>query len=147
MKNSSSEIGLLKTVSSFLSPVTRLPLEVFQSISQTKVNSSQRSFKVTPPHHNFFTCFVLDGGDCCGDAAGNRDVDERELRDEEENNLEVTPITFNGEGELGTLHQVAYYENPGILMIVQSVGDQEGSKLNQGEITAHHKRSLVIVQW
>ena len=71
----------------------------------------------------------------------------RELRDEEENNLEVTPITFNGEGELGTLHQVAYYENPGILMIVQSVGDQEGSKLNQGEITAHHKRSLVIVQW
>ena len=106
-----------------------------------QVNSSQCSFKVTPPHHNFFTCFVLDGGDCCGDAADNRDVDERELRDEEENNLEVTPITFNGEGELGTLHQVAYYENPGILMIVQSVGDQEGSKLNQGEITAHHKRS------
>ena len=55
----------------------------------------------------------------------------REFRDEEENNLEVTPITFNGEGELGTLHQVAYYENPGILMIVQSVEDQEGSKLNQ----------------
>ena len=98
-----------------------------------QVNSSQCSFKVTPPHHNFFTCFVLDGGDCCGDAASNRDVDERELRDEEENNLEVTPITFNGEGELGTLHQVAYYENPGILMIVQSVEDQEGTKTNQGD--------------
>ena len=32
---------------------------------------------------------------------------------------------------MGTLHQVAYYENPGILMIVQSVEDQEGTKLNQ----------------
>ena len=35
--------------------------------------------------------------------------------------------------KVGTLHQVAYYENPGILMIVQSVEDQEGTKPNQGD--------------
>ena len=35
--------------------------------------------------------------------------------------------------KVGTLHQVAYYENPGILMIVQSVEDQEGTKTNQGD--------------
>ena len=79
----------------------------------------------------YFTNLVLDGGDGCGDGAGGYDVDEEDLRDEEEDDRQLTPITFNGEGEVGTLHQVAYYENPGILMIVQSVEDQEGTKLNQ----------------
>jgi hypothetical protein len=46
---------------------------------------------------------------------------------------ETPPLTFTGEGEVGRLHQVAYYENPGILMIVQSVEDQAVSKLARGK--------------
>jgi hypothetical protein len=34
---------------------------------------------------------------------------------------------------VGTLEQVSYYENPGILMIVQSVEDQAVSKLARGK--------------
>ena len=41
--------------------------------------------------------------------------------------------------KVGTLHQVAYYENPGILMIVQSVEDQEGTKTNQGDCSNQYQ--------
>ena len=71
-------------------------------------------------------------GPSYGNGDGDGDDDKEDLRDEEEDDRQLTPITFNGsEGEEGTLHQVAYYENPGILMIVQSVEDQEGTKVNQ----------------
>ena len=47
--------------------------------------------------------------------------------------------------KVGTLHQVAYYENPGILMIVQSVEDQEGTKANQGDSWTQDQTKSILI--
>ena len=47
--------------------------------------------------------------------------------------------------KVGTLHQVAYYENPGILMIVQSVEDQEGTKANQGDWSNQYQSKSILI--
>ena len=49
--------------------------------------------------------------------------------------------------KVGTLHQVAYYENPGILMIVQSVEDQEGTKTNQGDEIKNNQKQYYNQVW
>ena len=55
-----------------------------------------------------------------------------ELSGEQEEDI-LTPINYAGAGEMGRLEQVAYYENPGILMIVQSVEDQDTSRFHRGK--------------
>lgn len=59
----------------------------------------------------------------------NQELDRKE---EEDNPL--TPLAYNREGVGGTLQQVAYYENPGILMIVQSVEDLEVRHHSRGNL-------------
>ena len=56
-----------------------------------------------------------------------------ELQGRQEDDI-PTPINYTGAGQMGRLEQVAYYENPGILMIVQSVEDQDTSRFHRGKM-------------